>query len=155
MAKLPTCARDGVAIYRLAVEKDRCARGPAPLVNTPDSAIRFFQTHWGCKPQEFFVALYMNSRGEVVGAQEVSIGALNQAAVDPKVLFAGALIVGATAMIVCHNHPSGNPEASASDVDLTKLLKEGCRILSIQLLDHVIVARGGAYFSFAANGMLR
>lgn len=72
---------------------------------------------------------------------------------DPKIIFKLALEELASGVIVAHNHPSGNLSASQQDIDLTRKLKEGGKMLEIQLLDHIIVA-GPRYHSFADNGQI-
>ena len=72
---------------------------------------------------------------------------------DPKIIFKLALQELASGIILAHNHPSGNLSASQADIDLTKKLKEGGKLLEIQVLDHIILA-GQKYFSFADEGMI-
>ena len=154
MARRETCNGNSVPVVRLALEKDRCVRKPAEKVSTSDDVIMLVKKHYACKVQEFFLAIQLDIRSNVVGIHEVSIGALDQTMVDPRVLFAGLLTAGAAAFIIVHNHPSGDPEPSDPDVQLTRQIKEGARILGIRLLDHVVIARGGQHVSFQARGML-
>ena len=72
---------------------------------------------------------------------------------DPKIIFKLALDELACGIILAHNHPSGNLDASVADLDLTRKLKEGARLLDIQILDHLIIAEN-RYFSFADEGLL-
>ena len=84
---------------------------------------------------------------------EISTGGVSGTVADPKVIFGAAIKPSASGLIVAHNHPSGNVTASQSDIDLDKKLKEGGKILDVQLLDHVIVTTEG-YFSSADEGMI-
>jgi DNA repair protein RadC len=111
----------------------------------------FVNLHYGCRPQEHFLSLFLSSASEIIGVQEISMGSLASTEVDPRVVFAGALASGAPSIIICHNHPSGSIEPSQADVHLTQQLVNGGRLLAIKVLDHVIVGRGGGHFSFAEN----
>lgn len=151
-AKTPTCA-GGVPIVQLAFEKKGCARG-GEKVTTPSAVVALINRHYGCKPQEVFLSLAISSANEVVSIQEVGLGGVSQAAVDPKILFGGALAAAAPALIVAHNHPSGNAEPSAQDDALTQQLVRGAELLSIRILDHFIIGKGGAYFSYVEHGRM-
>lgn len=153
MAKSP-CTADAIPAVRLSLTKDRCLRGAPPSARTPADVVRFLQRHYGCKAQEFFLAVYMNAAGEIVNVHEVAMGGISQAAVDPRVLFAGALSSGASTFIICHNHPSGDGQPSSADLDLTRTLVSGARILGLQILDHIVIARGGAWTSFREKGLM-
>ena len=72
---------------------------------------------------------------------------------DPKLIFAAALKACASSIILAHNHPSGNLKPSQSDIDLTRKLKDGGKLLEIQMLDHIIVTTEG-YYSFADEGLV-
>jgi DNA repair protein RadC len=90
--------------------------------------------------------------------QEVSLGSVNESIAHPRDIFRPALISSAYAMIVVHNHPSGDPSPSQSDHSLTRRLGEGAELLQIKLLDHIIIgapAEGRTpYFSFKEAGVL-
>ena len=155
MADLPSCTGEAVPVVRLALAKERCARQKNIVtMNTPEAIAAFVTKHYGCKPQENFLGLYFNARNELLAVQEASLGALDATSVDPRVLFSGALLAGAAAMILVHNHPSGNPEPSQADLEVTRQLSIGARALSIRLLDHLVVARGGAFTSFTVRGIM-
>lgn len=149
-----TCDGQKVPLVRLALEKQKCVRPPAPRVVTPVDVAGYMNKLYGCKPQEFFAALFLDSRGAVLAIQEVAMGALNQTMVDPRVLFAGAISAGATAIILVHNHPSGSADPSADDVKLTQQLVDGGVLLNIRVMDHIIVARGGGWSSFLNMGLM-
>ena len=89
--------------------------------------------------KEHFVALYLNARNELIHREDISIGTVNASIVHPRDVFAPALEHNATAVIVAHNHPSGNPEASPEDGEVTARLKEAGKLLGIKLLQHLIL----------------
>ena len=96
---------------------------------------------------ERFVALFLNGKHRVTGFAEVSRGTLTASLVHPREVFAPALRELAAALIVAHNHPSGDPEPSQEDIEVTKRLSEAGKILGVPLLDHVIVGAHGSFTS--------
>ena len=104
-------------------------------------------------PHEEFWVLLLNRANRVIKKCQISLGGVAGTVADPKIIFKLALQELACSIILAHNHPSGNLSASQADIDLTKKLKEGGRLLEIQVLDHVILA-GQKYFSFADEGMI-
>ena len=94
-----------------------------------------------CEVEQFKVLL-MNTKNEVVRTLDVSHGTADRALAMPRDVFRQAVREGATAVIVCHNHPSGDPEPSQDDVLLTRRLKEAGDVLGIQLLDHIVFGDG-------------
>jgi DNA repair protein RadC len=104
-------------------------------------------------PHEEFWILLLNRANRVISVRQISQGGVAGTVADPKIIFKNAIESLASGIIVAHNHPSGNLTASQADIDLTKKVKEGARLLEIQLLDHLIIA-GQKYFSFADEGLL-
>src|SRR5690606_21670618 len=102
---------------------------------------------------EEFWAIFLNQNNRVLGKSQLSSGGINQSVVDVRILFKAAIDQFATALVIAHNHPSGNLKPSTEDVKITKQIAEAGKILSIQLLDHVIIAQN-SYFSFADESML-
>lgn len=143
-----TCAGGTIPEVRLAFEKKACIKSNGEQLRTPGEIADFVGRHWSCKPQEYFLALYFDSRNVAMAVHEVSMGGIGQTAVDPKVLFGGALSCGSVAMVIAHNHPSGNAEPSEQDIQLTRQLVRAADALSYRILDHIVVGRGGAYTSF-------
>lgn len=103
--------------------------------------------------KEYVYCLYLNTKNEVIGFQKISDGALSSAVVDKQLIYATALKARASSIILCHNHPSGALKPSQADISLTKVLKNGCNLLEIKVLDHIIVTKKG-HFSFADEGIL-
>lgn len=102
--------------------------------------------------KESFITLHLDGKNKVLCMEVVSIGSLNQAIVHPREVFKTALLSNAAAMILIHNHPSGDPEPSKEDREITRRLKEAGEILGIKILDHVII--GDSYCSFAERGLM-
>ncbi len=91
--------------------------------------------------KEHFVALYLNARNELIHREDISIGTVNASIVHPRDVFAPALEHNATAVIVAHNHPSGSPEPSPEDLEVTARLRDAGKLLGIALVEHIIVTR--------------
>ena len=103
--------------------------------------------------KEAFVGFYLDSQSKVISREIISIGILNSVIVHPREIFRTAIIRNANAIIVAHNHPSGNLEPSAEDIEITKKLRQSGDIIGIKLFDHVIVSNEG-YYSFSDRGKL-
>ena len=97
--------------------------------------------------QEQFCVLFMNNSNEVIAFRLISTGSLRESSIDLKLILSCALGCRASCIIIAHNHPSGNLEASYTDIKTTKRIKEACEILNLTLLDHLIISNKG-YISF-------
>jgi len=102
---------------------------------------------------EQFWVLLLNRASEIIRPFQVSIGGVAGTVADPKIIFKSAIEYLASAIILVHNHPSGNLTPSQADLDLTKRVKEAGRLLDIPILDHLIFGDNG-YYSFADKGIL-
>lgn len=91
--------------------------------------------------QEHFVAVYLDAKNKIVGDHTVSIGILNAAIIHPREVFYGAIKAVAHGLIVIHNHPSGDPEPSPEDLEVTKKLQKTGEIVGIHFLDHIILGK--------------
>jgi DNA repair protein RadC len=102
--------------------------------------------------EEFWIIL-VNRANRMIRLNQVSQGGVAGTVADPKIIFKMALEELASGIILAHNHPSGNLSASQADIELTRKLAAGARLLEIQVLDHIILA-GQKYFSFADEGLM-
>ena len=102
---------------------------------------------------EKMYVIYLNRANKVLGVNLLSSGGTSQTVCDPKMIFQGAILANASAIILSHNHPSGTLKPSEADINLTKKIKQGCELFDIALLDHVIVTPEH-YFSFADEGII-
>ena len=92
--------------------------------------------------QEHFCLLVLNQRNRVSGFKIIFSGGQSEALIDMKVLFRNILLMGGAGIIIAHNHPSGDPKASAEDIVLTGKIKQAAKLLDIELLDHIILGDG-------------
>jgi len=102
--------------------------------------------------EEFWI-LMLNRGNQVLKRVQVSLGGVSGTVVDAKIIFKKALEIPASAIILCHNHPSGNLRPSMPDIEITKKIKAGAELIDIKVLDHLIISERG-YFSFADEGMM-
>lgn len=112
-------------------------RGPEDVANLP--TVRRLRT----AKREHFLVLLLNARHEVEAIETVSIGSLNASIVHPREVFKPAVLASAAAVVLVHNHPSGDVEPSEEDLSITKRLVQVGELLGISVLDHVIIAQRG------------
>lgn len=109
--------------------------------------------HYADRKQEQFICVSLNGAHEVLAIRVVSIGILNRTIVHPREVYGDPISDRAAAIIVCHNHPSGQLEPSEEDRNITKRLYSAGELLGITLLDHLILSPRGGYFSFVEGGI--
>jgi DNA repair protein RadC len=134
----------------------REAADPSPRrINNPEDAARFAQELvQACDDdKEHFWAVLLNQKHRYLMHTEIAVGTQSASLVHPREVFGPAVREGAATMVFCHNHPSGWPDPSAEDRELTRRLKACGELLGINVLDHVIVGNGtGRWFSFRDVG---
>jgi len=123
------------------------------VILTSADAVNIFQPMLGDLTVEQFWILYLTRTNSIIGKQMISSGGMSGTVVDPKVVFKNVIEAKAVGVILCHNHPSGNTKPSQQDIDLTKKLVNGGKLLEVSILDHVIVA-ANSFYSFADAGMM-
>lgn len=124
-----------------------------PMISNSKDAFEYFYMHLADIKHEQFWVMLLNPANKVIKMVKVSDGGVNGTSADPKRIFKIALENSATAIMLCHNHPSGNVQPSNYDKTLTHNLVNGGKILEIKILDHIIVGID-KYFSFADSGLL-
>lgn len=103
--------------------------------------------------QESFYVLLLNRANQVLGIHLVGIGTTTGCLIDVRIVMQSAILANAVGIVLLHNHPSGNKQPSANDVDITNKIKEGAKLFDITVLDHLILTTDG-YYSFAEEGAL-
>lgn len=149
LSKLPKWAsivRSNPAVY------ERDVFSGAPILK-PDDAARLVLPRLSRLEVEEFLVVPMDSQRRPLAVQAVTHGILNQSLVHPRETFRLAIVMGAAAIIVAHNHPSGEIEPSADDIAATERLVTAGRLLDIPLFDHILVG-GSQWVSFAMRGLL-
>jgi len=128
-----------LAGYSVATLRRRKRRKNPRPIGSPLDVCRLIRPLVRDAKQEHFYCLYLDSRNAVMDVTLVSLGSLDAAIVQPREVFKGAVAHSAAALIACHNHPSGDPDPSPDDKELTRRLVKCGDILGIPLMDHVIV----------------
>ena len=125
-------------------------------VSISSDAENIFRMNWSGDMElvEEFNVLFLNRANYVKGIFRLSRGGITGTVADPRILFATALKGLAVGIIVAHNHPSGSTKPSSQDIELTRRLKEGGKLIDIQLIDHIILAPHSGFYSFADEGIL-
>ncbi len=103
--------------------------------------------------REMMLILLMDTKGHVITIETHSIGSVDSAAVYPREIFKSALLASASSIICIHNHPSGDPDPSQGDRDITKTIVFGAELLQIKILDHIILG-DNRFYSFADQGLI-
>ena len=128
-----------------------------PVVKSSNDAynylVQFYPEETIALVEQFSVA-FLNRANKIIGVQVVSKGGITGTIADPRLIMATALKAAATGIILCHNHPSGNLQASTADIEITKKIQSACNFLDIKLLDHIIISPSGTYLSFADESLL-
>lgn len=103
--------------------------------------------------KEVFLTLHLDGKNRIIAVDMVSIGSLNQSIVHPREVFKSACLSNAAAVILIHQHPTGDPTPSREDIAITNRLKEAGELMGIRVMDHIIVGEG-SYHSFVERGVL-
>ncbi|MEK6809706.1 MAG: DNA repair protein RadC [Nanoarchaeota archaeon] len=101
--------------------------------------------------KEYFIAIYLDTKNNIIAEETISVGILNSSLVHPREVFHGAIKHLAHSIIVVHNHPSGDPEPSQEDLQITKVLEKTGKVMGIPLLDHIILGKG-LWWSWSESG---
>ncbi len=122
-----------------------------PQLSSPRAVAEFLLPQFGNRPVEQFGVLLLDTKHRVLRASVLSIGTLDASIVHPREVFREAAAAGAAAIVLFHNHPSGDPEPSDDDVRLTERLMAAGVLMGIDVIDHVVLA-DVKYYSFRENG---
>ncbi|MFA5309086.1 MAG: DNA repair protein RadC [Dehalococcoidales bacterium] len=121
-------------------------------LKTPEDIVGVVQGRLQDKKKEYFLALLLDTRNQLIRTAEISVGSLDSSIVHPREVFKEAISASAAAVIFVHNHPSGDTEASEEDIALTKRLASAGEIVGIDVLDHIIIG-GKSYNSLKRQGL--
>ncbi|WP_317126436.1 JAB domain-containing protein [Pedobacter psychroterrae] len=127
-----------------------------PKITTSKDTYQLLMNYWEVGRLEFleeFKIILLNRRNRTLGIINLSMGGFAGVVVDSKVIFAAALTACASGIVLAHNHPSGEVQPSQQDIELTKRLVDGGKILDIAVLDHLIISSDG-YYSFSDSGLI-
>jgi DNA repair protein RadC len=157
MTETPGISEAGAAALKaVALAARRMARGEVqskPVIGSWQALLDYLTIDMAHLTVERVRVLYLDARNRLITDHHVGDGSVDEAAIHPREIVRKALDVGATALILVHNHPSGNPEPSRADIDITRRIAEAGRLLGITVHDHVIIGREG-HVSLKAKGLL-
>ena len=135
------------------VRDGRVATMEPTLIRRPEDALPVLEPELSELAYEKFIALALSTKNHVIAVLPVSSGSLNASIVHPRELFQRAILANAASLILCHNHPSGDPSPSTDDTALTRKLVDAGQLLDIPILDHIVLGYG-RYVSFKERGLL-
>ena len=142
-----------IAVCHVRLVRDGSITADRNVIRRPEDAYAILKGYFSDLPNEHFLAILLNTKNYVIAVTPVSIGSLNASIVHPRELFQRAILANSAALIVAHNHPSGDPSPSPEDIALTRKLVEAGQLLDIPILDHVILGYG-RYVSFKERGLI-
>ena len=119
----------------------------------PAQVFEHFHHEFRDRRKEHFLALLLDGKNRIIKRVQISEGSLNQSIVHPREVFSPAVRESAAAIILVHNHPTGDPTPSREDIEITRRLKEAGDIMGVKVLDHIIIG-DGTFLSFTAQGMM-
>jgi DNA repair protein RadC len=122
------------------------------FAKTPEEAYSELKGKCRGQKKEHFWAILLDTRNRIIKTAEISVGSLDTSIVHPRELFKEAIAASASSVIVAHNHPSGNPEASQDDINLSQRLKKAGEVVGIDVVDHIIMG-DGKYLSMKREGL--
>lgn len=127
-----------------------------PQVTCSADAFQVFRQYWSGNIEmiEECYLILLNRSNRVLGIMPISSGGLSSTIIDTRLVYAAAVKTLASSIIIAHNHPSGHLRPSQADIDLTQSLKKAGEALDIPLQDHLIIAPGSGFFSFADDGLI-
>ena len=140
-------------VYR---RKPNCKPSERPVIRTSSDSYAVFMHYWNLDTIELieeFKVIYLNRRNSVLQLLELSKGGITGTVADPRLILAGALRIGACAVVLAHNHPSGIVKPSRADETLTQKIKTAASYHDIIVADHLIISQD-SYFSFGDEGLL-
>jgi DNA repair protein RadC len=124
-----------------------------PLISSWSALLRYLRTGLAFEPREQFRVLFLDKKNQLLADEMLGAGTIDHAPVYPREVARRALELAASAVILVHNHPSGDPTPSAADIDMTKQVVQALRVLGIEVHDHLVVGRDGTA-SFRGMGLI-
>jgi DNA repair protein RadC len=130
-----------VAAFTLARKMAAEMRNEAPVLDTPEAVVNLMREDSRVKDKEQFQVLLLNTRRRLMQVVKIADGTLDTLLVHPREVFKPAIAAGAAAVVLTHNHPSGDPSPSEADIKVTRDLIRAGQLLKIEVLDHVVIGR--------------
>ncbi|KPU42249.1 hypothetical protein OXPF_40330 [Oxobacter pfennigii] len=122
-------------------------------IKTPEDAADLVMEDMRYLKKEFLKIILLNTKNMVINVKSISIGSLNSSIVHPREIFVEAIKASSASVIICHNHPSGDPSPSQEDINITRRVFEAGKIIGIELVDHIIIG-DGKYISLKEKNII-
>lgn len=136
--------------------KEKCINYEADILRKPERIVKMmcdvFSLH--NMAEEYLYMISFNTKCKVLGVFQISHGNVCTSAMGAREIFIRNLLCGATGFVLIHNHPSGDPTPSDTDIMSTNKIKTASQIMGVELLDHIIIGENNQYFSFGESGLL-
>ena len=150
----PAKAISIVAALELGYRRKQSTSLQRPIINSSSDAYNAVAHLLLEKDVESFFVMLLSNNNKLIRIVPISHGGINETLVDRKIVFKAALENNAVKIILTHNHPSGDMKPSQADINTTRTIVEAGKIMSIQVLDHLIIGEDDRYYSFLDNGMI-
>ena len=144
-----------IEMVRCKVVRDRMITLPRRNVVSLEDSLAIMHKLTDDSPSEKFIVMHVNGQNSIIGVEVVAQGGVSGACLRAVEVVRSAIIRNASAIIVGHNHPSGDPTPSQHDIEMTHMLVDACKTVGIPLLDHVIVTARGKHCSLLEMGVVR
>ena len=151
MKKINTLQK--INIVSIQMVKEKSLPYGTKKVESPREAAAIAAEFLAGADREHFIVFCLDTKNNVNAINTVSVGSLNTLLVHPREVFKPAILSNSCSIILCHNHPSGNPDPSKEDIEVTARLVEAGKILGIEVIDHVVIGDDGRYTSFKGRGI--
>lgn len=142
---------DQIISRALAILDARCKAGP--LIDSPKTIKDYLTVRAARHMREVFAVVYLDAQNRIIDTFDEFFGTLSQCSVYPREIARRCLSLGASSVILTHNHPSGSAQPSGADQTLTRTLKASLELVDVRILDHIVTG-GGSCYSFAENGLI-
>jgi len=142
-----------IACFELGKRLSAFKEAKKPAIESAKDIAKLFIPEMNALEKEHFIGIYLDSRKRIIKQEIIFVGSLNESVVHPREIFKIALDENAAAIILLHNHPSGDPSPSSFDIEITKELIKAGDLLGIQVLDHIIIG-GSKYVSLKEKGIV-
>jgi DNA repair protein RadC len=152
--KITKTKQVSIPIYRVTLVREGKIPTYESRIRSSANAYSVLQEFLADTDREHFVILMLDQKNQMIGINTVSIGSLTASVVHPREVYKPLILSNAAAVILGHNHPSGDPQPSKEDRAITQRLKEAGTLLGINVLDHLVIGAEGRYFSFADENLL-
>ncbi|MBC8209449.1 MAG: DNA repair protein RadC [Gammaproteobacteria bacterium] len=155
-AKINACSlnmAEQTTLVRLAIEILELRHQPGVSFDSPQATREYLRLHLSDRKNEVFGVIFLDNKHRLLSIEELFTGSVSSASVYPRVVAQRTLECNASAVIFYHNHPSGNPEPSQSDIQITKRLNSALELIDVRTLDHLVIGNEGTV-SFADRGLI-